>query len=99
MIRIRDHGRGNDATQRRCTDQQEDRKACFVVITGINPKTGNIVVILRVVILLIFVEKRWEKKRKREKKKVGKKIGPNGRRHRNLQVEKRFLPNFQPERS
>ena len=26
------------------------------------PKTGNIVVILRVVILLIFGEKRWEKK-------------------------------------
>ena len=33
--------------------------------TDINPKTGNIVVILRVVVLLFFVEKTLEKKRKK----------------------------------
>jgi|OM-RGC.v1.038362277 hypothetical protein len=34
----------------------------YGVVTNINPKTGNIVVILRVVVLLFFVEKRLEKK-------------------------------------
>ena len=36
-----------------------------VVITNINPKTGNIVVILRVVVLLFFVGKKGWKKRKK----------------------------------
>ena len=37
----------------------------IVVKTDINPKTGNIVVILRVVLSLFFVEKRLEKKGKK----------------------------------
>ena len=41
--------------------------AC-VVITILPPKTGNIVVILRGVVVLILGEQRWEKK---GKKKVG----------------------------
>ena len=43
-----------------------------VVKTGINPKTGNIVVILRGVNpcnIINFGGKRWEKKRKKEKTK------------------------------
>ena len=58
--------------------------------------SGNIVVILRVVVLLFFVEKRLEKRGKKVDGKKLKRIRPNGRHFRNLQVEKRFLPNFQP---
>ena len=46
-------------------EQEGSEELIRGLVTGINPKTGNIVVILRVVVLLSFVEKRLEKKGKK----------------------------------